>query len=68
MAVVAFLGVLLSFGRRELAELFAVAEDEIHVTIEGHELAYELPSVLDLRALRHRHCPPPPESRDEPKP
>ena len=30
-----------------LAELFAVAEDEVHVLIEGHELADKHAAVLD---------------------
>lgn len=37
----------LSFSRRKLAELLAVAEDEIHVAVEGHKLADQLAAVLD---------------------
>jgi len=54
-------------GGREAAELLAVAEDEVHVAVERHELAHELAPVLDhhphavvdelehLGALRVRH-------------
>lgn len=59
---------LLAFGGGKFAELLAVAEDEVHVAVEGHELPHQLPPVLDcdphpvidvlehLRTLRHRHC------------
>lgn len=59
---------LLAFGRGKLAELLAVAEDEVHVAVEGHKLSNQLPAVLNcdphpvvdvlehLRTLRHRHC------------
>jgi hypothetical protein len=39
-------------GGREAAELLAVAEDEVHVAVERHELAHELAPVLD----RHPHA------------
>ena len=57
-----------ALGGGELPELLAVAEDEVHVAVEGHELAHQLTAVLDgdphavvdvlkhLGALRHRHC------------
>lgn len=58
--------VLLGDGR-EAAELLAVANDEVHVAIEGHELPDELAAILDgdahtvvdvlehLRSLGDRH-------------
>lgn len=67
-AVLAFLLGLGALGWGQLAELFAVAEDEIHVTVESHEFADQLAAVLDvdphpvvdvlehLGALGHRHC------------
>jgi hypothetical protein len=45
-------GGLGGLGGREAAELLAVAEDEVHVAVEGHELAHELAAVLD----RHAHA------------
>lgn len=53
--------------RGQLSKLLAVAEDEVHVAVEGHELPDELAAVLDrdahavvdvlehLGSLRHRH-------------
>jgi len=49
--LLALAGGLGGLGGRELAELLAVAEDEVHVAIEGHEFPHELSSVLD----RHAH-------------
>lgn len=66
LAVGAF-GWLLALGRRKLAELLTVAEDEVHVAVEGHEFSDELATVLNgdthtvvdvlkhLGTLRHRH-------------
>lgn len=42
--VVVGLGAL---GRGEFSELLAVVEDEVHVAVEGHELADQLTAVLD---------------------
>lgn len=60
-------GLFGALGGGELAEFLAVSENEVHVAIEGHELADEHTAVLDgdahaivdvlehLRSLRHRH-------------
>lgn len=67
LPLLAGLGIGVFLGRGELAELLAVAEDKVHVTVEGHEAAHQLAAVLDrdahavvdvlehLRTLRHRH-------------
>jgi hypothetical protein len=66
-AAVLAVGRGLGLRGREAAELLAVAEDEVHVAVEGHELADQLSAVLDgdahpvvdilehLRALGARH-------------
>lgn len=66
LAVASF-GWFLALGRRKFAELLAIAEDEVHVAVEGHEFSDELTTVLNgdthtvvdvlkhLGTLRHRH-------------
>jgi hypothetical protein len=43
-------GGFLTFYRWKFAKLFAVAENEIHVAVEGHELSDELTTVLNCYA------------------
>lgn len=57
----------LALSRRKFTKLLAVAEDEVHVAVEGHEFSDELTTVLDgdahavvdvlehLGTLGHRH-------------
>ena len=42
-----------TLGRRELAELLSLAQHQVHVLVERHELADELPAIGD----RHAHAP-----------
>jgi hypothetical protein len=51
-ALLAFTGSLGGLGGREAAKLLAIAEDEVHVAVERHELAHKLAPVLD----RHPHA------------